>query len=78
MRDAVAIVRMTRTHPRFSKGASIRAAVSIVSIAARLTGTDRLRSAALTALATRVELRDEEDADLASAVDELLDDLKKN
>lgn len=77
--DAVAITRMTRTSPRFRKGASIRAAVSIVAIAERLSGQDRLRAAALTALATRVELRDEEEnADLASAIDEILDLVKKN
>jgi hypothetical protein len=56
----------------------VRAAVSIVSIAERLTGPDRLRSAALTALATRVELRDEDEPDLASAVDEILLAVKKN
>ena len=76
--SAVRIARMTRRHPRFRKGASIRAAVSIVAIAARLAGDDRLRAAALTALATRVELRDEEDADLAAAIDEILEAIKKN
>ena len=76
--SAVRIARMTRSHPRFRKGASIRAAVSIVAIAVRLAGGDSLRAAALTALATRVELRDEEDTDLASAVDEILADIKKN
>ncbi len=71
-------MRTTRTSPRFRKGASVRAAVSIVAIAEKLTGPDRLRSAALTALATRVELRDEEEPDLASAVDEILLAVKKN
>jgi MoxR-like ATPase len=75
---AVRIARMTRSHPRFRKGASIRAAVSIVAIAVRLAGGDRLRAAALTALATRVELRDEEDTDLAAAIDEILEAIKKN
>jgi MoxR-like ATPase len=76
--DAVSIARMTRSHPRFRKGASVRAAVSIVAIASKLTGPLRLRSAALTALATRVELRDEEDADLGVALDEILEAIKKN
>ncbi len=76
--DAVSIARMTRGHPRFRKGASVRAAVSIVAIASMLRGLDRLRAAALTALATRVELRDEEDADLGAALDEILETLKKN
>jgi MoxR-like ATPase len=79
VRMAVAIVRMTRTSPRFRKGASVRAAASIVAIAERLSGDSRVRAAALTALATRVELRDEEEkADLASAIDEILDAIKKN
>jgi MoxR-like ATPase len=76
--SAVRIVRMTRSHPRFRKGASIRAAVGIVSIAERLLGEDRLRQAALAALATRVELRDEEEPDLGAALDEILETLKKN
>jgi hypothetical protein len=71
--DAVAIARLTRSHPRFRKGASVRAAAGIVSIAEKLAAHDhgrtpeeRLRAAALTAQATRVELRDEEDADLGA------------
>jgi MoxR-like ATPase len=76
--DAVAIVRLTRTSHRFRKGASVRAAVSIVCIAERLEPAERLRAAARTALATRVELRDEEDADLDSAIDEILSAIKKN
>ena len=76
--DAVAIARLTRTSPRFRKGASVRAAVSIVAIAERLSAPGRLRAAARTALATRVELREEEDADLDSAIDEILAAIKKN
>jgi len=83
IRTAVAIVRMTRSHPRFRKGASVRAAASIVSIAERLAAgggppAEALRAAALTALAARVELRDEEDADLGAALDEILASVKKN
>ncbi len=76
--EAVGIVRMTRASPRFRKGASVRAAVSIVSIAERLGGADGLRAAAMAALATRVELRDEDDPDLAAAIDEILQGVKKN
>jgi MoxR-like ATPase len=78
VRTAVAVARLTRTHPRFRKGASVRAAVSMVNIAERLASPDRLRAAALAALATRVELRDEDDADLAAAIDEILELVKKN
>jgi MoxR-like ATPase len=76
--DAVAIVRRTRSSPRFRKGASVRAAVSLVAIAEKLPASGRLRAAALTALATRVELRDEDEPDLASAVDEIIAEVKKN
>jgi MoxR-like ATPase len=76
--DAVSIARMTRASPRFRKGASVRAAVSIVSIAERLSGAGALRAAALSALATRVELRDEDDRDLGAAIDEILEAIKKN
>ena len=77
--DAVAITRLTRGGARFRKGASVRAAVSIVSIAEKLAGDDRLRAAARTALATRVELREEEEeTSLETAIDELLVLIKKN
>ncbi len=85
IRSAVSIVRYTRASPSFRKGASVRAATSIVSIAQRLAESDgrhdaaaRLRLAALAALATRVELRDEEEGDLGSKLDEILEAVKKN
>ncbi|HOT23839.1 MAG TPA: MoxR family ATPase [Thermoleophilia bacterium] len=70
---AVRLTRATRRHPRFRKGASVRAAVAIVAVAARLEGDDVLRRAMDAALATRVELRDDIDIDMASALDELYD-----
>jgi len=86
---AVAIVRMTRVHDKIRKGASVRAAAGIVKLALALAGmgdgargadpTDDavLREAALTALATRVELKDEEGADLAAVVAEIVASVKK-
>lgn len=68
---AVRLTRATRRHPRFRKGASVRAAVAMVAIARRLGGDEALRRAMAAALATRVDLRDDIDADLASALDEL-------
>ena len=74
---AVRLARATRRHPRFRKGASIRAAIAIVAIAERLRagraddGGDTLRAAAEAALATRVDLRDDIDADFSAALDEL-------
>ena len=68
---AVALTRATRTHPRFRKGASVRAAIAMVAVAPGFEGETALRDAAEAALATRVELRDELDADFATALDEL-------
>jgi MoxR-like ATPase len=68
---AVRLTRATRHHPRFRKGASIRAAVAMVVIAGGLDGEGALRHAMEAALTTRVDLRDDIDADMASALDEL-------
>ena len=80
---AVRLTRATRRHPRFKKGASVRAAIATVAIAERLAadgpaccrGVDRatLRRAADAALATRVDLRDDIDADFGAALDELFE-----
>jgi MoxR-like ATPase len=80
---AVRLTRATRLHPRFRKGASVRGAVATVAIAERLWAENRdacgsvnretLRCAAEVALATRVDLRDDIDADFAAALDELFE-----
>ena len=78
MRTAVALVRETRRHPKLRKGASVRAAIAMTAIAERLEGgPDALLEAALAALTTRVELKDEEEADLRSIVREILEGIKK-
>ena len=80
---AVAIVRMTRTHEKIRKGASVRAAAGIVKLALALaaggdpTVEEVLREAAVTSLATRIELKDEEETDLASVVAEIVGSVKK-
>jgi len=68
---SVALVRATRHDPRIRRGASVRAAVAIADIAARL-GGDVLRAARL-ALPTRIELLDAS----ATPIDRVLDDLAK-
>ncbi len=68
---AVRLARATRTHPAFRKGASVRAAVATVLLAERLGGEDALRTAARAALATRVDLRDDIDADFETALEAL-------
>ena len=72
VRAAVRLTRATRTHPRFRKGASVRAAIAMVALAPGFAGDTALRRAAEAALATRVELRDDLDADFATALDELV------
>ena len=71
--DAVGVTRATRLYPKFKKGASIRAAIAMVGIAASLEGAarDRLRRAASAAMPTRVELHSDVDGDLESLLDEL-------
>lgn len=74
---AVAITRATRVHGRFKKGASVRGAIATVAIAQRLLADavppdEALRRAALAALTTRTELKDELGADLAHTIDEIL------
>jgi len=83
VRTAVRLTRATRLHPRFRKGASVRGAIAIVAIAERLWSASRdacgpvsretLRRAAAAALTTRVDLRDDIDADFATALDELFE-----
>jgi gas vesicle protein GvpN len=77
VREAVRLTRETRCHPKFKKGASIRAAMAMVRIALLLTGPDALKLAARAALATRVDLKDENGEGLDSILDTVLEDLKK-
>ena len=75
--QAVAVTRATRSDPRFRKGASVRAAIAMVAIAARTDAPDPLRRAALAALPTRVELRDETETPLPDVLDELVVEARK-
>jgi MoxR-like ATPase len=74
---AVAVTRATRTDPRFRKGASIRAAIAMVAIAAHLDGPDVLQRAAAVALPTRVELHDEQEGSLEEVLAELVPGARK-
>lgn len=80
--QALRLSRATRLHARFRKGASVRAAIATVAIAERLRAADpacgpidaaTLRRAAAAALKTRVDLRDDIDADFDAALDELME-----
>ncbi len=77
VRESVRLTRETRAHPKFKKGASIRAAMAMVRIAMRLSGPDALKTAARAALATRVDLKDEAGEGLDAILEAVLDDLKK-
>lgn len=72
----VALVRLTRTHPKVRRGASVRAAISIAEIAAQLallgmSISQAVREAASLALPTRIEI----DRDLEGGVSEVLSEL---
>lgn len=71
IRQAVALVRATRTDRAFRRGASVRAAIAIADLAAELDGD--ISAAAALALPTRVELAEGEGRDIT----EVLDDLQK-
>jgi MoxR-like ATPase len=79
---AVRLARATRLHPRFRKGASVRAAIATVAIAERLwaekdacgsVDPETLRAAAEAAFTTRVDVRDDIDTDFSTAFDEVFD-----
>ncbi len=59
VQEAVSLVRETRNHPQIRRGASIRAAISIVELTSQLPGPDSFLQAALMALPTRIEPADD-------------------
>lgn len=65
------LIRNTRYHPAFRRGASIRAAISMSAL---VSAGMPLREAALTALPTRIELLSSDDS-LEKILDSLLDNL---
>lgn len=76
---SVRLIRLTREHPRVRRGASIRAAMSVVQLAALLLKEGMLfkeafLSAVLMALPTRIEIEREAETDrsIRSEVDALL------
>lgn len=79
IRTAVRLARTTRRHPLFRRGASVRGAIATVAVAEQLRAADgasridreTLHCAAEAGLTTRVHLRDETDADFATAFEEV-------
>jgi MoxR-like ATPase len=77
VRTAVAVTRATRVDARFRKGASVRAAIAMVAIAAYFDTPDALQRAAAAALPTRVELHDEQEGSLDEVLAELVLEARK-
>ncbi len=77
IREAVEVVRATREAPQIRRGASVRAAISMVELATQLQGTDSLRRAARIALPTRIELADDAHESIHEVIDSIVDGLKK-
>ncbi len=74
---AVGIVRATRESPKIRRGASVRAAISIVELAAQFDGPDALRAAARIALPTRIEIADDAHEPVHELINSFLDAAKK-
>lgn len=77
LRDATAIVRATREAPQIRRGASVRAAISIVELATELQGPEPLRQAAQIALPTRIELADDVHTPPRQIINDIVDSIKK-
>ena len=70
------ITRRTRDHPNIRRGASIRAAMSMIQLQPSFSQgmEDGLRRAAHLALPTRIELREESRAPAAEVIDQIVDE----
>lgn len=73
IRRAVAIGRATRQHPGIKRGASVRAAIAMVEIARRLPPPVDLLEAALLALPTRVELKEDAEGEVEDIIRDLVE-----
>lgn len=73
---AVWIARRTRDHPNIRRGASVRAAMSIVKLAPQLSPDmpDGVRKASHMSLPTRIELREESQAKVGEVIDQIVDE----
>jgi len=77
IREAVEIVRTTRDTPQIRRGASVRAAISIVELSTQFRGPDAIKQAARIALPTRIELADDVHAPAQEIIDTIVDSVKK-
>ncbi|UCE45521.1 MAG: AAA family ATPase [Methanobacteriota archaeon] len=76
LRCSLWITRRTRNHPNIRRGASIRAAMSMVQLRTSLSLDlqDGIRRAAHLALPTRIELREESRATVDEVIDQIVDE----
>ena len=85
---AVALTRLTRSHPKIKRGASVRAAIAVLKVLRGLVGTrsittEDLWSAIKVAFPTRIELSASEnqkefEVECDTVLRELFEELKKN
>ncbi|HUT23007.1 MAG TPA: MoxR family ATPase [Sumerlaeia bacterium] len=77
IRRAVSLMRLTRSHPKVRRGASVRAAMGMVDVAARLGGLAGLEQAALVSLLHRIEIAEESGQSAEAVVREICEESKK-
>jgi len=77
IRQAVALVRLTRSSPKVRRGASVRAAIGMVEVAARLGGVDALLDAARVSLLHRIEVAEECGQSVETVICDLAAEAKK-
>lgn len=77
IRQAVTLVRLTRSSPKIRRGASVRAAIGIVEVAAQLGGADALVDAARVSLMHRIELAEESGQSVEQVINDLAAEAKK-
>ena len=77
VRQAVYVGRATRRHPAIKRGASVRAAIAMVEIARRLPQPADLLEAALLALPTRIEVKEDAEREVEEIVRELVEESAK-
>jgi MoxR-like ATPase len=74
---AVDIGRATRRHPAIKRGASVRAAIAMVQIARRLGQPEDLLEAALLALPTRIEVKEDVEREVEDIIRDLVEESGK-
>jgi MoxR-like ATPase len=75
--QAVTLVRLTRSSPKVRRGASVRAAIGMVEVAARLDGVDALADAARVSLLHRIEVAEESGQPAEKVITDLVEEAKK-